>query len=175
MNTFENGKVSAIKQCERNLTFNAWEIGRHLKEGKFTFSYERGMAFKRLYEYTKTYPNLGTEIVKKIGVDKTLDLIVPLKSEVGEFLKSHSLDEIKEAPEQEVRDAVRSFKEDAVPVRVSRSDRFFMEAEVALENALGLFDGAISGKYRKEYIVWKGKERVDRLLFKLNKVIGGLN
>jgi len=180
---FEGKKRSAIVQCERGLVFNAWEIGRHLKDlsakginiksfmerGSHSFSYERSMAFKRFYEESLTNTNLD---VKILGVDKTLAIIEPLKADSGEFLLRYPQEKLEEMNVEEVRDEAQNFLGEKK--HLSKSILYFQEAENDFFDLVGVFGGAVSGKYRGDYLRWDGRERVLRLLDKLKKILEGL-
>lgn len=172
---------SAIYQCERTLVFNAWEIGRHLSSlsakgyeikkfiegGKHSFSYKRGMAFKRFYEETREKKILGTEIVEQLGVDKTLDIIQPLKSDSKDFLIEFPIEDLKEMSGREVREAVEEYRR---PIGPSKEERFLIDAEEQLGDVVYLFEGIDTNK-RSFYRQWDGRERTLKLQARLAKVI----
>src|SRR3990167_1274765 len=179
----------ALKELKENATFTLWQIGKVLYEAEFkglsfkTFfeeygeelgiSYKRGMAFKVWYAESFKNPVLD---VKKLGVEKTLALIEPRKVDSEEFLKSfvkqYPQEKLEAMPVTDVREAAGSFVESHGGP--SRAEKFFVQAADSLREALGLFEGAISGKYREGYASWPGKDNVFKLYERLGAVLRGL-
>jgi len=181
----EEEKRSAIYQCERNLVFNAWEIGRHLFElsesgvnikafiesGNHSFSYPRAAAFKAFYRETKTFKNIASDIALQIGVDKTLELVQPLKSQTSDFLLEHPVEELKEMSKEKVREAVSDFQEKAgVVSKQQRAEMYFLDAEDKVRDVVGMFEGAFSEKYSGELGFWDGRVRLGELIDKMNRL-----
>lgn len=177
-------EIGAIKQCEMNMVRNAWDIGKHLKniedqggnvtaviKANFKFSPGRGLAFKRFYEESVANPTLD---IKSLGVDKTLALIEPLKSDSGDFLLEHPVEELKRMKVSEVRGVARDFVDRSQPVLVKNKHvDFFVSVEEELRGVLGRFQG-IHLKYGEEFKEWGGVERSRKLLGQIDMVLEDL-
>ena len=141
------------------------ELKSFISSGNNSFSYQRGMAFKRFFEETSDL-NLAGEIVKEIGVDKTLEMVIPLKESTGDFLIKYPVEKIKAMTKMDVRESVQEFQE----VKVDKTESFFLRAEDSLMDVVYTFEGMIQ-KHKKEFGKWDGKERVNKLVVKLQKLV----
>ena len=192
--------IGAIKQAEKNLMSNAVDIGKYLYliekdggvlksivEGNFSFSYNRARAFKQLYEDVYVLKSIPLAVLTGIGaVDKVIEITQTLKGASGDFLMVNPAPELKSRSKAEVRGMVKDYAEEhGIPSRVGRfgtekervnlkAVRYFRTAEDALFDIVGMFDGAISGKYKEEFRGWDGKGRVLKLIQQLNAAVEGL-
>lgn len=177
-------KRKEILNCERNLVANAVEIGRHLYElsqksvdlkafiqgGSHSFSYERGIAFKRFYEESVIKANVASDIASEIGVDKTLELVRPLKSETNDFLIHNPVEKVKKMSKGEIRTEVKRFKGETYSPTRDKVTELFSDAELALRDVVGRFEG-ISVRYPDQFKGWEGRRRVNELWNRLGKVL----
>lgn len=171
-------KIIAIKQCERNLMFSAFEIGKHLSELKaqnidlrlfvenngFSFSYTRAMSFKILYESIEKN-NLAGEIpeqeMKKIGVDKMLEMVRPLKANTAEFITGLGTDNIQQMNRHQLRQHIQRNLN-----RTDPNEDAIIEAEGYIQTATDKI------RNHQEYLqTWSGKERIKKAAEELLSLI----
>ncbi len=180
--------VKAIKEAEAKYVGNTFEfaylVGMHLKKigesggnlaqlirKEFSFSPERGYAFKRFYELSVTNRSVD---VKTLGVDKALALIEPLKADGEDFLKDYPIEALKEMTVGEVRQLSRDYSRSRTGrIKLGKNEKaaaFFLQAEDKLRDVFASFQG-ISVRYKEEYFLWERKGRNLEIAKELNKTV----